>query len=221
MQVVSVNVGLPREVEWKNMTVMTGIFKQPVERAVAVRRLNLDGDRQADLRVHGGAEKAVYAYPAEHYAFWREQLPDLALSPGYFGENLTTQGLAESTLFIGDRLRAGTALLMVTQPRMPCYKLGMRFGRDDIIKRFLESRRSGFYFSVIEEGEVEASSEMHFVSRDPGQVSVTDVVNLYLDPLGDPELLQRALRTEALPASWRDHLRQRAAGRQESAARAQ
>lgn len=210
MHVVSVNVGLPREVEWKNMTVQTGIFKEPVSGPVAVGRLNLAGDRQADLTVHGGAEKAIYGYPSEHYSFWREQLPDTPLSPAQFGENLTTEGLSEDSLYIGDVMRVGSALLMVTQPRMPCYKLALRFGRDDIIKRFLESRRSGFYFSVIEEGELEAGSEIEVLDRNPSRVTVTDIVDLYHRPMDNPELLQRALSTEALPLSWRDYLRKRA-----------
>jgi len=167
MKVVSVNVGLPREVVWKGMTVQTAIFKEPVAGAVAIRDLNLVGDEQADLTVHGGADKAVYAYPAEHYEFWRRELPDLTFSWGQFGENLTTEGLMEDTLHIGDRLRVGSATLMVTQPRMPCYKLALRFGRDDMIKLFLASGRSGFYFSVIEPGSVAASSEIEVLSRDP------------------------------------------------------
>jgi len=210
MLVVSVNVGLPREVEWKDRTVRTAIFKEPVSGAVAVERLNLAGDRQADLNVHGGADKAVYGYPSEHYSWWREQLPDIAISPGQFGENLTTAGLAEESLYIGDVVKAGSAVLRVTQPRMPCYKLALRFGRDDIIKRFLDSRRSGFYFSVVEEGNVEAGSAMEIVSRDPHRVNVTDVVRLYLNPAADAGLLARALDTEALPLSWRDYLRQKA-----------
>jgi MOSC domain-containing protein YiiM len=210
VQVVSVNVGLPREVEWKNTTVRTGIFKQPAEGRIAVRRLNLDGDRQADLTVHGGADKAVYGYPSEHYSFWREQLPGTPLSTAQFGENLTTAGLSENDLYIGDVLRVGSAVLMVTQPRMPCYKLALRMGRDDIIKRFLESRRSGFYFSVAEEGEVEAGSDVQILSRDPHRVTVTDIVDLYHRPADNPNLLQRALNTEALPVSWRDYLRKRA-----------
>jgi MOSC domain-containing protein YiiM len=205
-----VNVGLPREVEWKNTTVRTGIFKEPVEGRVAVRRLNLDGDRQADLTVHGGAEKAVYGYPSEHYSFWREQLTGTPISTAQFGENLTTAGLSEDNLYIGDVLRVGSALLRVTQPRMPCYKLALRFGRDDIIKRFLDARRPGFYFSVLEEGELEAGSPIELVSRDAHQVRVPDIVNLYFDPAGDGDLLQRALSTEALPLSWRDYLRKRA-----------
>jgi MOSC domain-containing protein YiiM len=176
VQVVSVNVGLPREVIWKGTRIQTGIFKGPVDRPVTISKLNLAGDRQADLTVHGGAEKAVYAYPAEHYEYWRNRLPDVPFSWGKFGENLTTEGLMEDALCVGDRLRVGSALLMVTQPRMPCYKLALRFDRDDMIKRFLTSQRSGFYFSVIEEGQVQAGSKVEILSRDPHRVAVGDIV---------------------------------------------
>jgi len=210
MKIVSVNVGLPREVVWKGMTDRTGIFKDPVDRPVTISKLNLAGDQQADLTVHGGAEKAVYAYPAEHYEYWREELPDVAFSWGKFGENLTTEGLGEDTLCIADRLRVGSAVLMVTQPRMPCYKLALRFDRDDMIKRFLTSQRSGFYFSVVEEGEVRAGSEVEILSRDPHRVSVVDVVRLYLGQTRDPELLQRAMNVSALPRNWKAELTLRA-----------
>jgi MOSC domain-containing protein YiiM len=148
MRIASVNVGLPREVEWRGRSVTTGIFKSPAEGRIPVRTLNLDGDRQADLSVHGGPEKAVYGYPSEHYEFWRDELPGVHLPPGSFGENLTTEGLLETGLRIGDRLRIGSAVLRVTQPRMPCSKLGVRFQREDMVKRFLASGRSGFYFAV-------------------------------------------------------------------------
>ncbi len=158
MKIISVNVGLPREVVWKGITVRTAIFKESVAGSVAIRGLNLAGDQQADLTVHGGSEKAVYVYPVEHYEYWRKQLPDVSFSWGAFGENLTTEGLSEDSLCIGDLLRAGSAILQVTQPRMPCYKLQLRFDRDDMIKRFLVSGRSGFYLSVIEPGHVGAGS---------------------------------------------------------------
>ena len=206
MQVISVNVGLPREVFWKGMTVQTGIFKDPVDEPVKIRKLNLAGDQQADLTVHGGTEKAVYAYPAEHYEYWRKKLPEMSFSWGKFGENLTTEGLAEETLFIGDRLRVGSAILAVTQPRMPCYKLALRFGRDDMIRRFLTTQRSGFYFSVIEEGEVHAGSEVEILSRDPHRVAVVDIVRLYLGQAHDPELLHRAMNVSALPQNWKAEL---------------
>jgi len=210
MNVVSVNVGLPREVVWKGMTVQTAIFKAPIAGVVAVRRMNLAGDQQADLTVHGGSEKAVYGYPAEHYEYWRGQLPDISFSWGAFGENLTTEGLWEDTLFIGDLFRVGSAVLRVTQPRMPCYKLQLRFDRDDMIKRFLVSGRSGFYFSVIEPGDVGAGSKVEVLYRDPQSVTVADIMSLYLGQRRDPKLLQRAMNVSSLPENWKTQLLLRA-----------
>ncbi len=190
MKVISVNVGMPRSVPWNGMTVQTGIFKSPIEGVVAVRRLNLDGDRQSDLTVHGGLQKAVYGYPSEHYEYWRQDLPDVEFNWGKFGENLTTEGLSEEELHIGDQLRVGSAILTVTQPRLPCYKLTIRFQREDMIKRFLKSRRSGFYFSVAQEGELSAGSKIEIVSRDPNRVSVADISRLYFSKVPDLEVLQ-------------------------------
>jgi MOSC domain-containing protein YiiM len=214
MKIVSVNVGLPREVAWKGTSVSTGIFKSPVEGLIPIKKLNLRGDQQADLTVHGGPYKAVYGYPSEHYAYWRSELPQAELGWGAFGENLTTEGLNEDDLYVGDQLRVGSALLMVTQPRMPCYKLTIRFDRDDMIKRFIGSRTSGFYFSVVEEGEVEAVSPVEIVYRDPDRVSVNDINHLYYGRSRNAELLNRAVNLAALPASWRDYLRERAEARQ-------
>ena len=180
MRVVSVNVGLPREILWKGMKVSTGIFKEPVEGPVMIKALNLAGDRQADLRVHGGLNKAVYGYPAEHYEYWQQQLPEMTFAWGKFGENLTTEGLLENDVCIGDRLKVGSAVLRVTQPRIPCYKLALRFQRDDMIRRFLESLRSGFYFSVIQPGEVRAGVEIEVLSRVPQRVTVADMMKLHL-----------------------------------------
>ncbi|HEX4487987.1 MAG TPA: MOSC domain-containing protein [Terriglobales bacterium] len=213
MNVLSVNIGLPRQVVWKGKRVETGIFKDPVEGPVVVRTLNLDGDRQADLSVHGGVAKAIYGYPSEHYEYWKEELPNIEFSWGEFGENLTTIGLNEEELYIGDRLKVGSATLMVTQPRLPCFKLTIKFNRDDMIKRFLASERSGFYFAVVEEGELEAGSKIEIVSRDPDQISVADINRLYFGKDDDLDRLQRATRLRALPLSWRDDLAQRAAGR--------
>jgi MOSC domain-containing protein YiiM len=210
MKIVSVNVGLPRDVVWKDITVQTAIFKEPVAGVVAIRELNLAGDQQADLTVHGGSEKAVYAYPAEHYEYWRKQLSDVSLSWGAFGENLTTAGLWEDTLCIGDLLRVGSAVLQITQPRMPCYKLQLRFNRDDMIKRFLVSGRSGFYFSVIDPGDVGAGSKVEVLDRDRHSVTVADIVSLYLGQRRDPELLQRAMNVTSLPKNWKTQLLLRA-----------
>ena len=215
MKVISVNVGRPRIVLWKGTQVSTGIFKSPVEGPIELKQLNLCGDRQADLSVHGGPYKAVYAYPSEHYSYWRQQLPQADLPWGAFGENLTTEGLFEDSLYIGDQLRIGTALLQVTQPRVPCYKITIRFDRDDMIKRFIKSNTSGFYFSVVEEGQLAAGDKIEIVHRDPAAVSVADINHLYhrtaRPGIADAEnLLHRAVNLEALPESWRDHLRHRA-----------
>ena len=211
MRIISVNVGQPRLVEWHGQIVSTGIYKVPVEGRVMIRALNLDGDRQADLTVHGGLSKAVYAYPAEHYSYWRDELPGTELPWGTFGENLTTEGLDESTINIGDRFRLGSAEAMVTEPRMPCYKLGIKFGRSDIIKRFLVSGRTGFYFSVQREGEVAAGDEIELIARDENKVTVADITGLYSKNKGDVELMRRAIAVEALPESWRGHFRKQLA----------
>lgn len=208
MKLISVNVGLPREVTWKGKTVTTGIFKEPVSDRVMVRSLNLDGDGQADLTVHGGLEKAVYVYPFEHYDYWRSELPDTELTPGIFGENFTVMGFREEELNIGDRFQVGTVQLMVTQPRLPCYKLGIRFGRPDMVKRLLASRRTGFYFRVLQEGEVVAGDTLELVSRDANNITVADITQLYTREKIDPELLHRTTQLEALPASWRDYFQE-------------
>jgi MOSC domain-containing protein YiiM len=208
MKLISVNVGLPREVTWKGKTVTTGIFKEPASEGVMVRSLNLDGDRQADLTVHGGLDKAVYVYPFEHYDYWRGELPDTELTPGIFGENFTSTGLREEEVNIGDRFRIGNVTLMVTQPRLPCYKLGIRFGRPDIVKQFLASRRTGFYFRVLQEGEVGAGDTLELLSRDDNNITVADITQLYVREEDNPDLRQRAAQLEALPKSWRDYFQQ-------------
>jgi len=205
MTVISVNVGLPREVMWKGKTVTTGIFKEPVPGRVALDSLNFAGDRQADLRVHGGPDKAVYVYPVEHYDYWRGELPGVELPFGAFGENLTVEGLLENKINIGDRFRIGTAELVVRQPRLPCYKLAVRFQRDDIIKRFLDSRRTGFYFAVTREGDVSSGDQIEILSRDPNGVTIPDIVRLYLDGDQDPDGLARAASVDALPDNWKTH----------------
>jgi MOSC domain-containing protein YiiM len=206
---LSINVGGPREVQWRKKTVLTSIFKAPVSGRIRVNRLNLVGDQQSDLTVHGGVDKAVYVYPSEHYEYWREQLPDFPLPWGAFGENFTSEGLLEDAIRIGDRLRIGTAEFAVTQPRMPCFKLGIRFDRADMVKRFLQSGRSGFYLSVSQEGEVTAGDTVTFIARDEHAVSVADVVSLYAADGANQDLLRRASNLPALPESWRDYFRQR------------
>ena len=209
LKLLSVNVGMPREVDWHGKIVLTSIFKSPVLSPVRVATLNLEGDQQSDLRVHGGVHKAVYAYPSEHYQFWREEIPDLDLPWGMFGENFTTEGLLEEAVHIGDRFRVGSAEFIVTQPRMPCFKLGIRFGRPDIIKRFLQSGRTGFYFSVAEEGRVTAGDSMEPITRDEHGVTVTDIVNLYKADETSRDLMRRASELPALPPFWRDYFSER------------
>jgi MOSC domain-containing protein YiiM len=205
MKLISVNVGAPRLVMSHGEPVSTGIFKTPVSDRVMLRTLNLDGDRQADLSVHGGPSKAVYGYPSEHYEYWKKELPDMELPWGMFGENFTTDGLFESELNIGDKFRVGTAVVMITEPRMPCYKLGLKFGRSDIIKRFLASERTGFYFAVLQEGEVGAGDQIEVIQKNKNGVRVSDITRLYVSDKHNVELLRRAVEVEALPESWRGY----------------
>jgi MOSC domain-containing protein YiiM len=212
MKLVSVNTGLPREVVWHGRSVTTGIFKQPVNGRVALRKLNLDGDGQADLIVHGGEYKAVYCYPIEHYEYWRRELPGRELPMGVFGENFTLDGLLEQSVHLDDRFSVGSAEVVVTQPRLPCYKLGIRFEADDMVKRFFVSGRTGFYLAVTREGEVGAGDQMTVISHDPNGVPVSEITRLYAEKrYGDADVawVQRALHVAALPESWKEYFRQR------------
>jgi len=206
MRVISLNVGEPRMVPYLAGEVSTGIFKEHVAGPLMLRRLNFEGDRQADLEVHGGKNKAVYAYPSEHYPFWRRGLPDMDLPWGIFGENLTTEGLTEENAHIGDRFRVGEAVVAVSQPRLPCFKLGIRFGRPDIIKRFFASGRSGMYFSVVEEGMVGNGDEIEVVSRASEKISVADVNRVYASPQEDVPLLRRIVSANILPSGYQSDL---------------
>ena len=203
---ISLQVGVPRTLLLNGEEVPTGIFKLPVQKRLRMREMNLDGDRQADLSVHGGQNKAVYAYPSEHYPFWKEQLPGVELPWGAFGENLTTLGLLENNVCIGDRFTIGTAEVVVTQPRLPCFKLNMKFGRDDMVKRFTASHYSGFYLRVLREGEVGAGDEIIPVHRDANRVTVLDALRLHLGETDSQELRNRALQIEYLSPSWREEL---------------
>jgi MOSC domain-containing protein YiiM len=209
MKLLSINVGLPREIEWKGKVVRTSIFKAPVPGRVRVAWLNLEGDQQSDLSVHGGIDKAVYAYPSEHYTFWRQELLDKELSWGVFGENFTTQGLLEENIRIGDRFRIGFAEFVVTQPRMPCFKLGIRLNRPDIVKRFLESGRTGFYLAVAKEGEVGSGDSIELLKQDEHNVTIADVVNLYRRDATNQDMLRRVSQLPPLPESWREYFRKR------------
>jgi MOSC domain-containing protein YiiM len=209
MKIISVNTGLPREIFHEGRMIRTGIFKTPVSGRVRVNALNIAGDRQADLTVHGGASKAIYAYPAEHYEFWRKELPGVELPWGSFGENLTTEGVLENGLSIGDRLCAGSVELIVTEPRLPCYKLNAKFLREDMVKRFLRSRRTGFYFSVASEGDIGPGDTIQILARDENHVSVADITRLYAFDSKDLAGMRRAAKVKALPDSWRKYFDER------------
>ena len=213
MRVLSVNVGLPREVEWRGKTITTGIYKEPVAWPVAIRALNLDGDRQADLRVHGGRDKAVYVYPSEFYELWSRERPELHFRPGTFGENLTTEGLPDENVSVGDRFRVGTAELVVTQPRLPCFKLGIKMGRDEFVTEFLERGLYGFYFAVVRDGEVEPGDPIVELGRDPRGFRVAEIARLFARDRDDFEAMQRAADLDVLPESWRGYFRRRVSTR--------
>ena len=212
MKILSVNVGQPREVMWHGEPVTTGIFKEPASGRVALRKLNLDGDRQADLTVHGGEFKAVYCYQIAHYEYWKKELPGRELPYGMFGENFTVDGQLEDQIFLGDRYSVGSAEVVVTQPRMPCYKLGIRFGSDAMVKRFFAAARTGFYLSVAKEGEVGAGDEMKLIKSDAIGVPVSEIMRLYsVRKFSDADEVaaRRAMQVDALPDSWKQHFWQR------------
>ena len=205
MKLLSLNVGLPRQVNFQNELVTTGIFKEPVMGRVRLRKLNLDGDKQADLTVHGGADKAIYAYPQEHYNYWKKELPEMSLPWGMFGENFTTQGMFEETVNVGDQFQVGTARVVATQPRMPCYKLGVKFGRMDIIKKFLASGLTGIYFKVMKEGDLEQGDEIKLIKKDENNVTIKDIVRLYTVNKNDLQTVERAVKVKDLPNGWKFH----------------
>ena len=209
MKLISLNVGRPRLAIYKGATINTGIFKQPVSEPLRLCTLNLDGDQQADLSVHGGPYQAVYAYPSEHYPFWRHELPDMDLPWAMFGENFTTEGLTEEALHVGDRFQIGSAVVMVRQPRTPCYKLVAKFQRDDILLRFLLSGRSGLYFSVEKEGKVAAGDTFELVSRNENGITIAEMNRLFVREKYNRTLLQKAIDTDALPPDWRDYFLER------------
>ena len=205
MRLLSLNVGLPRQVRFQGELVTTGIFKEPVQGSVKLRKLNLEGDKQADLKVHGGVDKAVYAYAGEHYDYWRQELPDMSLPWGMFGENFTTEGMFEESVNIGDQFKVGTANLIATQPRMPCYKLGVKFGSMDMIKRFLASGLTGVYFKVMKEGELEQGDEIKLIKKDENSVTIKDIVRIYTIDKDDIQTIERAIKIKDLPNGWRYH----------------
>lgn len=206
MKIISVNVGLPIKVNFGREVVTTGIFKNPIQHRVKLNKLNLEGDKQADLTVHGGINKAVYAYPSEHYMFWKEEIKDFEYSWGTFGENLTTEGLFEDTVMIGDQFKIGSAKVMATQPRMPCYKLGVRFGRMDVIKKFLESGKSGIYFKVIKEGEIGINDTIKLIKKNNNDITIKNIVEMVTKgEIENIELMEKAIQVPELPTGWKNY----------------
>ena len=205
MRVISVNVGLPKKIKFGKETVTTSIFKNPIKHRVKLYTLNLEGDKQADLTVHGGVDKAVYSYPSEHYKFWKKEIKDFEYSWGTFGENLTTEGLLEDVVNIGDQFQIGSAKVIATQPRMPCYKLAVRFGRMDIIRRFMASERSGIYFKVVQEGEIGVEDKIELIKSDENKVTIRDIVRLQTNGGRDTEMMNQAIKVRDLPDGWRNY----------------
>jgi MOSC domain-containing protein YiiM len=206
MKVLSVNVSRARPVEWGGRVTLTGIFKKPVQGPVHVHSLNLEGDEQADLTVHGGTNKAVYAYPSEHYRFWKKHYPHLNFEWGQFGENLTTEGMLETAVHVGDKFQIGSAVLVAVQPRLPCYKLAGKFQDKNILTTFTESRRSGIYFAVETEGELQAGDSIECIYRAPHQFAIDDAMRLYNAEDLSTDLLTNVLRIRSLPDSWRKRI---------------
>jgi MOSC domain-containing protein YiiM len=194
-QILLVSVAKPKTLDYGRRQVSTSIFKEPVQGRIVLRKLNLDGDEQADLTVHGGPDKALYIYPSEHYPWWRQEMPDVEFGYGKFGENLTTTGLLEEKVCIGDQFRMGTAIVQVSQPRLPCYKLGIRFGCTDIIKKFTQSCKSGIYFSVVQEGELGVGDSIEYLRSDEHRILARDVARLFAGHSIDEEFIQRALNS--------------------------
>jgi len=211
MKIISVNVSLPVEIEHKNKIVETGIFKKPVAGPVRVFRDNLSGDRQADLACHGGEDKAVYAYSLDNYAYWQEVLGREPMSYGQFGENLTVTGIDESNIYVGDHLRLGSALMVVTQPRVPCFKLGIRMDSNEMPGLFTKSARTGFYLKVLHEGTVEAGDEIEILQRGSGDISAKKLFEAFFQPRAQNsnDVLRKALDIPELSMEWRQKISRR------------
>lgn len=207
MKLLSINVGLPREVNVEGKQVTTAIFKAPVSGPVAVHSLNIQGDRQANLEVHGGPDKAVYLYPWENIRYWAGILQREDLGPGSFGENLTVEGLSEIDTAIGDEISIGSARFLVTQPRLPCFKLALALETPTLPKAFLESGRTGFYLRVTQEGTIEAGDSVcRFPAQEPGRVTIAEIVELYRNQRATREQAGKILSLAALPAKWKQRI---------------
>lgn len=212
MKLLSVNVSRPQEVFYDGKIITTGIFKEPVSRRVRLRSLNLDGDDQADRSVHGGIHKAVYVYSIENYDYWQRKLGRDGFSYGQFGENFTVEGMPEDQVYLGDIYRVGEALVEVTQPRAPCFKLGLKMGLPHFPKMFLASERSGFYLRVLQEGEVGAGDVIERIKIEPERMTVREIHHLLFFDRQNVAAARRALRISALAPGWRGSFEEIVAG---------
>ncbi len=205
MRLEHIFVGKPIEADFNGKTITTGIYKEQVKGLVRVEKTNIVGDQQADLTVHGGINKAVYAYPIEHYQFWKKERSDLSFRPGVFGENLSISGVDEETICIGDRLRLGEVELSVTSPRMPCYKLGIKLKDPGFVRDFMKAEKNGFYFKVEQEGEIASGMQIEKVSTDGYGLKISEVIQLYGSRKNEKALLEKAINSPSIPADWRDY----------------
>jgi MOSC domain-containing protein YiiM len=208
MKLISVNTSKQKSIEYQGKEISTGIFKEPIEGGVYVKRENLEGDEQADLLNHGGLHKAVYAFSSEHYNYWRETLKNPHLKHGAFGENLTISGLDEASVFIGDQFSVGQCVLEVSQPRVPCFKLGIVLNNTKASKLFIKSFNTGVYFRVIKEGIITAGDQVIKINEVPNSVSVRSLFRAYFDKSYDQtkQIMAGALLLETLAPEWQDKL---------------
>ncbi|MEO8447239.1 MAG: MOSC domain-containing protein [bacterium] len=207
MKLLSINTGLPKDFQWQGKTISTSIFKSPVNRSCKVKFLNIEGDKQADLVDHGGIDKAVYSYDYKYYPYWKKTLARNDWEYGMFGENLTTQGLTDDKVRIGNIYRIGSAMLRAVQPRFPCFKLEIRFGRDDMIKKFYDSKRFGTYFRVEQEGNININDKIELIEESKETVTIQDVVNCKVHKGKDQSKLKKILSSQWLPQNLRESLR--------------
>ena len=205
MRLESIYVGKPVEADYNGRAITTGIYKNKVEGPVKVSSFNIEGDQQADITVHGGVDKAVYAYPSEHYNFWKKEREDLHFEPSFFGENLSTTGLDEIGTCIGDVFEVGSVVLQVTSPRMPCYKLGIRMNDPGFVRDFMKAEKNGFYFKVLQEGTIDTGDEIRKVRQDGHDLTVQEVIQLHTTRKSDKDLLRKAVDSPSLPQDWIDH----------------
>lgn len=198
LKVVSLNVGKVKEVTYDGKTIRTGIYKKPIQEPLEAKGINIEGDDQGNRKTHGGIDRAIYSYPMEHYSYWKKQYPTKELPFGMFGENLTTEGLLEKDVKVGDIFKIGTTKIMALQPRMPCYRLGYKFDDEKIIDKFLETDYCGIFYRIIKEGKLQVGDEINLIKSDPDSMTIVEIFYLMQDK-GTKDLIQKALNLEHLP----------------------